>query len=73
VSAGELVIFEESNAELNIEAQSAARLVLGSAIKHPHPLVLGRHSVHTTAEALRIGNHEIVRIGRELAAAATNR
>ena len=69
VSAGELVIFQESGADLVIHAQSAARLVLGSAIKHPHPLVLGRYSVHTSAEALHAGQQEIVRIGGELAAA----
>jgi hypothetical protein len=69
VSAGELVIFQESGADLVIHAQSAARLVLGSAIKHPHPLVMGRYSVHTSAEALRAGQREIVRIGSELAAA----
>jgi redox-sensitive bicupin YhaK (pirin superfamily) len=73
VGAGELVIFEESNAELAIHAEGAARLVLGSAIKHPHRLVLGRYSVHTTAEALRAGKREIVRIGSELAAAGTIR
>ena len=69
VSAGELVIFQESGADLVIHAESAARLVLGSAIKHPHPLVLGRYSVHTSAEALHAGQQEIVRIGGELAAA----
>jgi redox-sensitive bicupin YhaK (pirin superfamily) len=69
VTAGELVIFEESNADIVIYAESAARLVLGSAIKHPHPLVTGRHSVHTSAAALRVGKSEIVRIGNELAAA----
>ena len=69
VSAGELVIFEESGADLAIHAQSAARLVLGSAIKHPHALVTGRYSVHTSTEALRAGEREIRRIGGELAAA----
>jgi redox-sensitive bicupin YhaK (pirin superfamily) len=69
VSAGELVIFEESSAGIVIQAESAARLVLGSAIKHPHPLVLGPYSVHTSAEALRAGKREIVRIGSDLAAA----
>jgi redox-sensitive bicupin YhaK (pirin superfamily) len=73
VGAGELVIFDESNVELAIYAESAARLVLGSAIKHPHPLVLGRYSVLTTAEALSSGKREIVRIGSELAAAGTIR
>jgi redox-sensitive bicupin YhaK (pirin superfamily) len=69
VSAGELVIFEESRANIVIQAESPVRLVLGSAIKHPHPLVLGRYSVHTSAEALRAGKREIVRVGGELAAA----
>jgi redox-sensitive bicupin YhaK (pirin superfamily) len=69
VSAGELVIFEESTADLAIYAESAARLVLGSATKHPHPLVTGRYSVHTSAEALRAGEREIRRIGSQLAPA----
>lgn len=67
VSAGELVIFEESNAGLAIKAERDTRLVVGSAIKHPHPLVLGRYSVHTSAEALRTGKREIARIGSALA------
>jgi redox-sensitive bicupin YhaK (pirin superfamily) len=69
VSAGELVIFEESGADLAIQAESAARFVLGSAVKHPHALVTGRYSVHTSAAALRAGESEIRRIGSQLAAA----
>jgi redox-sensitive bicupin YhaK (pirin superfamily) len=69
VSAGELVIFEESAADLVIQAESAARLVLGSAVKHPHELVTGRYSVHTSSGALRAGESEIRRIGGQLAAA----
>jgi redox-sensitive bicupin YhaK (pirin superfamily) len=69
VSAGELVIFEESRAALVIEAKSAARFVLGSTRKHPHALVTGRYSVHTSAAALHAGEKEIRRIGNELAAA----
>jgi redox-sensitive bicupin YhaK (pirin superfamily) len=68
VSAGELVIFEESGADIEIHAKSAARFVLGSAVKHPHPLVTGRYSVHTTPAALRAGELEIRRIGSQLAA-----
>lgn len=73
VSAGELVIFEESAAEIVIQAASAARLVLGSAVKHPHELVLGRYSVHTSPAALRAGEWEIRRIGGQLAAAGVIR
>ena len=69
VSAGELVVFEESEANIEIYAKSAARLVLGSAVKHPHALVTGRYSVHTSSAALRAGEQEIRRIGSQLAAA----
>jgi redox-sensitive bicupin YhaK (pirin superfamily) len=69
VSAGELVVFEESNNALAIQAETASRFVLGSAAKHPHDLVLGDYSVHTTPEALVAGETEIQRIGHQLAAA----
>ena len=45
--------FRPSNAAIEFEAQSDAELVLGSAIQHDYDLVLGSHSVHTSAEALR--------------------
>lgn len=69
VSAGELVVFEESGADVVIHADSATRLVLGSAVKHPHELVTGRYSVHTSRSGLREGESEIRRIGGQLAAA----
>jgi redox-sensitive bicupin YhaK (pirin superfamily) len=73
VSAGELVVFEESGADLAIHAESEARFVIGSAVKHPHALVTGRYSVHTSATALRTGELEIRRIGAQLAAAGITR
>jgi hypothetical protein len=36
--------------------------VLGSAIPHPHDLVLGSYSVHTSVDALVHGESEIRRI-----------
>jgi redox-sensitive bicupin YhaK (pirin superfamily) len=69
VSEGELAVFEESSDALAIQAESASRFVLGSAVKHPHPLVLGRYSVHTTRAALLAGESEIQRIGNQLVAA----
>jgi redox-sensitive bicupin YhaK (pirin superfamily) len=69
VSAGELAVFEESNGAIAIQADSASRFVLGSAAKHPHKLVLGRYSVHTSHAALVAGESEIQRIGHQLAAA----
>jgi redox-sensitive bicupin YhaK (pirin superfamily) len=69
VSAGEFVAFEESNGPLIIQAKDASRFVLGSAAKHPHELVLGRYSVHTTQAALVAGESQIERIGNQLVAA----
>jgi redox-sensitive bicupin YhaK (pirin superfamily) len=73
VSAGELVIFEESGADLEVEARTAARFVLGSAVKHPHPLVTGYYSVHTSPASLFAGESEIKRIGGQWAAAGVIR
>jgi len=69
ILAGELAVFEESNNAIAFEADTAARFVLGSAAKHPHELVLGRYSVHTTHAALAAGESEIQRIGGQLVTA----
>jgi redox-sensitive bicupin YhaK (pirin superfamily) len=66
IDAGELAIFESSEEAIGFVAEGDTRFVLGSAKKHPHDLVLGSYSVHTTPEALRRGETEIRRIGREL-------
>jgi redox-sensitive bicupin YhaK (pirin superfamily) len=50
---GELAAFTRSSAALEVEAQSDAEFVLGSAVPHNYDLVLGSHSVHTSVEALR--------------------
>jgi len=42
---------------------------MGSAIKHPYPLVLGNYSVHTSRATLAQGEAEIDRIGQRLRAA----
>ncbi len=69
VSAGEFVAFEESSGALAIQADRASRFVLGSAARHPHDLVLGSYSVHTTRAALAAGESQIQRIGNQLTAA----
>ena len=68
VAAGELVVFEESNEPLEFLSRGDTGFVVGSAIKHPHDLVLGYYSVHTSARALEQGEAEIQRIGRRLRA-----
>jgi len=67
VHSGQLAVFEESDdGFIEVRAEGETSFVIGSAIKHPHPLVLGSYSVHTSAEALARGEVEIRRIGRRL-------
>jgi len=66
MSAGELVIFEESNQSIDVVAGQDSSFVLGSAVKHPYPLVTGHYSVHTNPAALAQGEAEIRRIGKAL-------
>jgi redox-sensitive bicupin YhaK (pirin superfamily) len=68
IGEGQLAVFEESEAEIELQAEGATSFAIGSAIKHPHPLVLGNYSVHTSAAALAEGEAEIRRIGRRLRA-----
>jgi redox-sensitive bicupin YhaK (pirin superfamily) len=63
-----LAVFEESNAAIDFVAKGDTSFVLGSAIKHPHDLVTGYYSVHTSALALERGEAEIRRIGNRLRA-----
>jgi len=51
---------------LNYEDTTTANGKIGSAIKHPHPLVLGYYSVHTSEAGLEKGEAEIRRIGSRL-------
>lgn len=62
----ELVVFSESEDVLDFVALEETEFVLGSAIPHPHDLVLGYYSVHTSEEALRAGEKRIVEIGAQL-------
>jgi redox-sensitive bicupin YhaK (pirin superfamily) len=73
VPRGEIAVFEPSERPIEFVADGATGFVLGSAAKHRHDLALGNYSVHTSAEALRQGEAEIRRIGRELRADGTLR
>ncbi len=69
IAKGEIAVFEESKDAIEFEASGDTGFVLGSAVKHPHDLVLGYYSVHTNPDALKKGEDNIARIGRELHAA----
>ena len=66
VGAGELIIFEPSNAMIDFYAETDSEFVLGSAAPHPHDLVMGSYSVHTNLEALKAGEKRIIEIRRQL-------
>ncbi|WP_394182905.1 pirin family protein [Marinomonas posidonica] len=68
VSKGEMVLFENGDAALEIQSTSNedAVFVLGSAVPHPYQLHLGNYSVHTSAEALKIGEDRIKELGKKL-------
>jgi redox-sensitive bicupin YhaK (pirin superfamily) len=66
ISTGELAVFEEGDQAIAFEAVTDAGFMLGSATKHRYDLVTGHYSVHTNAEALRIGERNIDIIGRRL-------
>jgi hypothetical protein len=69
ISRGELVSFAPSATAIDFVAETDTRFVLGSAVPHPHPLVMGAYSVHTNAQALARGEAEIRRIRQSLPAA----
>ena len=66
VNAGELAVFEESEHHIDLVAKGDCSFVMGSAVKHPHDLVMGHYSVHTSKAALARGETEIQRIGTRL-------
>ncbi|WP_431126318.1 pirin family protein [Variovorax paradoxus] len=66
IVTGELAVFEESGAAIDFVARGDTDFVLGSAARHPHELVMGRYSVHTSKAALDQGEAEIRRIGARL-------
>ncbi|WP_448724131.1 pirin family protein [Pseudomonas farris] len=66
VNKGELVVFEESEQYIELVARGDSSFVLGSAVKHPHDLVTGYYSVHTSKEAMAKSKTEIQSIAARL-------
>jgi len=67
VRRGELAIFAPGEAAVEFVAEADTEFMLGSAVPHPHDLVLGYYSVHTSADALAKGERRIREIRAELA------
>lgn len=62
-AAGEMIVFDRSDAAIPLHAgPQGAVFVLGSAVPHPHELVLGNYSVHTSKKALKAGEKRIAEV-----------
>jgi redox-sensitive bicupin YhaK (pirin superfamily) len=68
IEAGELVIFEPANTAIDFFAEVETEFVLGSAVAHPHDLVTGYYSVHTSQASLEAGERRIEEIQARLQA-----
>lgn len=66
VEGGEFAIFDDSSNPIELVAKGYTSFVMGTAIPHPYPLVLGYYSVHTSEVSLAKGEAEIRRIGQQL-------
>lgn len=75
ITAGEMVIFEQGEHAIVLQAGPAedAVFVLGSAIPHPYPLHLGSYSVHTSVAALVEGERRIAELGLQMQATGSRR
>jgi redox-sensitive bicupin YhaK (pirin superfamily) len=62
VEAGEMVAFDRSTTPIEFRADADSEFVLGSAERHPHDLVLGYYSVHTSPAALDAAERHIAEI-----------
>jgi redox-sensitive bicupin YhaK (pirin superfamily) len=66
VEAGEMVAFDTSPTAIEVRADEDSEFVLGSATHHPHDLVLGYYSVHTSPAALDTAERHIAEIQARL-------
>ncbi|MFM0336279.1 pirin family protein [Paraburkholderia fungorum] len=62
----EIAVFSESGDALDFVAEGDTEFIFASAVKHPHDLVLGYYSVHTSEAALQAGEAQIARLGEQL-------
>jgi redox-sensitive bicupin YhaK (pirin superfamily) len=66
VQTGELAVFEPSNEAIDFHAEADSEFVLGSAASHPHDLVLGHYSVHTSEASLHASERRLAEIKTRL-------
>jgi redox-sensitive bicupin YhaK (pirin superfamily) len=69
----EMAVFAQGGGAIDLVAEGEVEMVIGSAAKHPHPLVTGYYSVHTSRPALRQGERTIAEMEKGPAVAALRR
>ncbi len=62
----ELAVFSDGDESITFSARQDAELIVASAVKHSHDLVLGYQSVHTNVRSMQMGEREIRRLRSEL-------
>jgi redox-sensitive bicupin YhaK (pirin superfamily) len=68
IASGTIAAFDQTDHAFEFTAEDKTSFVIGTALKHPHELVLGHYSVHTSPDALQQGQSGIRRIGERLRA-----
>jgi redox-sensitive bicupin YhaK (pirin superfamily) len=63
----EMAVFEEGSVSIEVVADGDVEFVVGSGGRHPHPLVTGDYSVHTSRETLAAGEAGIERVASTMA------
>jgi redox-sensitive bicupin YhaK (pirin superfamily) len=69
----EMAVFEENSGAIELLAEGAVEFVIGSAAKHPYPLVSGSYSIHTNEGALTRGERNIAELARSPAVISLRR
>lgn len=66
-SSGQILVFSDEQGDIEIGSQeSGVSVLLGSARRHAHPLVLGSSSVHTNRQSLKASADRIRELGSAL-------
>ena len=55
----EMAVFSNEDGAIDMRAEGDTEFVIGSAARHPYPLVTGYYSVHTSLDALAQGERNI--------------
>jgi hypothetical protein len=72
IGTGELAVFEESNAAIDFEPIENTGFIIGSAVKHPHDLVLGPTPFIQAGMPLSKVRRELLKSGNDIPSCVPN-